>query len=165
MNTKKMWNMIAAINWAFHSKQKRGYENAKESILDHFDVDACRQIRLFVSDRKQELTKAIDAYDCVASVRVGNYGGDDSFDDMISHVVGLGEHIFGMVVDNPKLLNDIDYTESFMYCLPYEDDLKPHNPELEEAKEVIRTLIETLKEDGQFGIDVVTDALAFLRKR
>ena len=35
---------------------------------------------------------------------------------------------------------------------------------LVEAKQVIRTLIETLKEDGQFGLDVVTDALCFLRK-
>ena len=36
--------------------------------------------------------------------------------------------------------------------------------DLVEAKQVIRTLIETLKEDGQFGLDVVTDALQFLRK-
>ena len=35
--------------------------------------------------------------------------------------------------------------------------------QLAEAKQVIRTLIETLKEDGQFGLDVVTDALQFLR--
>lgn len=36
--------------------------------------------------------------------------------------------------------------------------------ELTEAEKVIRTLIETLKEDGQFGLDVVTDALGFLRR-
>jgi hypothetical protein len=34
---------------------------------------------------------------------------------------------------------------------------------LTKAEQVIRTLIETLKEDGQFGLDVVTDALDFLR--
>lgn len=36
--------------------------------------------------------------------------------------------------------------------------------DLTEAKKHIRALIETLKEDGQFGLDVVTDALDFLRK-
>jgi len=163
---KLMWSIIAQINWAARSKVQRGYEDGKEFILDNFEEGACRQLRLFVNDRHKELYERINVFENDHGT-CGNYGGDDSFGDMINHVIGLGEEVYDMIMDNPKLLDRINYVESFGYCIPYEEDLltPDESQELKDAKEVIRSLIATLEEDGQFGLDVVTDALDFLRRK
>jgi len=163
---KIMWELIARINWAARSEQKRGFDSGKQFMLENFSQDTCQQIRKFVAEKRMELSIRVDEYENDHGVRCGDYGGDDSYGDMLHHVIGLGEVVYEMIMDNPSLLDRINYVESFSYCLPYDDDFKhDDSPELAEAKKVIRTLITTLAEDGQFGLDVVTDALEFLRKK
>lgn len=54
--------------------------------------------------------------------------GDDSFGDLVSHIVGLGRAEYEAVMANPELgykrAIKRDFEECFNYCLPYDDTHK-----------------------------------------
>jgi len=116
-----MWNYIEAADWATNSQKKKGYDITKTFFLANYTQTLMAEINQFVQSRNGELNMAIEAYEADYG-RVGQYGGDDSYSDMIYHAIGLGEAYFNSVVANPKLLNDLEIVESFAYSLPYEDD-------------------------------------------
>ena len=117
-----MWKDIEEINWAERSKQRRGYEQAKRFILENFTPKRIKEIDEFISARHNDLYKRIEEYEREVGTRCGDYGGDDSFGDMINHAIGLGQEYFESVMADPTLLNDLDFVESFTYCIPYEDE-------------------------------------------
>jgi len=160
-----MWGILEQINWAKRSQDYRGYNQCKVYLLEMYTQEGCNAIRKFAEDRKAELYKRVTEYQKENNYRCGDYSGDDSFGDLLWHVVGLGEKAFNMIMENPKLLDRVKYVECFAYCLPYDSDfLEDDLRELADAKELIRALVATIQEDGQGELDVVTDALDFLRK-
>jgi bisphosphoglycerate-independent phosphoglycerate mutase (AlkP superfamily) len=84
-----MWKYIEEINWALLSKKKRGYEEGKRYMLENFTAKRGKEISEFVNDRHFELYKRIEKFEHANDTHCGNYGGDDSFGDMIHHVIGL----------------------------------------------------------------------------
>jgi len=119
-----MWKDIEEINWAERSQEQRGYENGKRYVLENFTQARCNKISEFISARFDQLYGRVEQYEQANNCHCGNYSGDDSFGDMIHHAIGLGEGYFNSVMENPKLLDELDYTESFSYCLPYESDFE-----------------------------------------
>lgn len=136
-----MWNYVEEINWAERSQESRGYESAKRYILENFTPKRIKEIDDFVRDRHNELYKRIEEFERANDTHCGNYGGDDSFGDMINHAVGLGEEYFNSVMENPMLLNDLDYVESFSYCIPFEDEYEMLKGEYHQER-AVRALIE-----------------------
>jgi len=61
-------------------------------------------------------------------------GGDDSWSDLICHVVGLGQKEYEACLENPQLFidrgNRLDYTESFCYGIPGDWELEDLAPEV-----------------------------------
>jgi hypothetical protein len=158
-----MWALIEEINWKSRSRTRRGYEGGKQFLLDNFTKETCDALRDFAKKQKNALYVRVANYESDYG-RCGNYGGDDSYDDMLWHVVGLGEDIYNMIMDNPKLLDRIDFVESFSYCLSYEYEYEKEldDPELADAKELIRALVVALIEDGQEQLEIVDHAKKFL---
>jgi hypothetical protein len=157
-----MWALIEEINWKSRSRTRRGYEGGKQFLLDNFTKETCDALRDFAKKQKNALYVRVANYESDYG-RCGNYGGDDSYDDMLWHVVGLGEDVYNMIMDNPKLLDRIDFVESFSYCFPFEDDYNEvDDPELADAKALIRALVVTLIEDGQEQLEIVDHAKKFL---
>jgi len=158
-----MWALIEEINWKSRSRTRHGYEGGKQFLLDNFTKETCDALRDFAKKQKNALYVRVANYESDYG-RCGNYGGDDSYDDMLWHVVGLGEDIYNMIMDNPKLLDRIDFVESFSYCLSYEYEYEKEldDPELRDAKELIRALVVALIEDGQEQLEIVEQAKEFL---
>jgi hypothetical protein len=50
------------------------------------------------------------------------YGGDDSFHDMISEVIGRGREFYKRVLADPTELDGMAVTENFHYNFPDDDD-------------------------------------------
>ena len=159
-----MWALIEEINWKSRSRTRRGYEGGKQFLLDNFTKETCDALRDFAKKQKDALYKRVDTYQKENNCSCGDWGGDDSFGDMLWHVVGLGEDIYNMIMDNPKLLDRIDFVESFSYCLSYEYEYEKEldDPELRDAKELIRALVVALIEDGQEQLEIVEQAKEFL---
>ena len=124
MNTlseSEIWRIIEDMDWFNHSKKNRGYYDMKEIFMKKHSVEVAIQVRKFVSQVRSVLYKAADAYEA-ANGGLGNYGGDDSFGDLLDHAVGLGEKFYNAMLDQPKLLGRLDYVENFCYGIPYDDD-------------------------------------------
>ena len=66
-----------------------------------------------------ELVNAYNVATTDTGERYGNYGGDDSFSDMIHHVMGLGQEYYNAVQADFSLLDRLEPVESFAYCIPY----------------------------------------------
>lgn len=117
-----MWKYIEEINWANRSQQKRGYEDGKMYMLENFTKKRCEEIRDFVDKRMFELYNRVNAFEKENNVHCGDYGGDDSFGDMLHHVIGLGEAKFNEIMEDPSKLDGMNYVESFSYCMPDDED-------------------------------------------
>ena len=150
-----MWKDIEEINWEVHSKKSRGYEEAKLYILRNFTKSRCTKIREFVNERFDDLYEFIQTFEYVNDTHCGDYGGDDSFGDMIHHVIGLGEDKFEEIMKDPSKLNGMDYTESFSYCLPYGDDFELLKPDyhLDRARQSIVELARIVAENKPLSIE------------
>lgn len=152
-----MWKYIEEINWAVLSKKKRGYEKGKRYMLENFTAKRGKEISDFVGERFSELYKRINEYEQANDCHCGMYGGDDSFGDMIHHVIGLGELNFNAIMKDPTLLNCLESVESFSYCMPYDEDYKMLSEDyhVNRAKEAVKELVRIATENKPSGQDVM----------
>jgi len=153
-----MWKYIEEINWSELSKVKRGYELGKRYMLENFTQKRCKEIDAFVRERHNELYKRIEEFERANDTHCGDYGGDDSFGDMIHHVIGLGETKFNEIMEDPSKLNGMDFVESFSYVMPYDDDFLLMNPDAhtDRAMGAMVELVRILKDNKPSGDDVRT---------
>lgn len=145
-----MWAFIEAANWAKRSQEKRGYEAVKKFLMDTYTQAVNKKIVAFIDERFGELDDAIVAYEKRTGVRAGGYGGDDSYGDMISHAIGLGQEYFETVLAYPVHLEGLDFVESFAYCLPHDDDYEKLEPDFRKARgvEAIQEIARIIKDNN-----------------
>jgi len=153
-----MWKYIEEINWSELSKRKRGYEDGKRYMLENFTQKRCNEISDFVHLRWRELYSCIEDYERANDTHCGEYGGDDSFGDMLHHVIGLGEEKFIEIMADPSKLNGMEYVESFSYCMPYDDDfeLMGSDEHMERAQKAVSELARIVSQNKPSGDDVRT---------
>lgn len=152
-----MWKYIEEINWSELSKKKRGYEEGKRYMLENFTLKRSKEINDFVNKCFSKLYKRIEEFEQANDTHCGSYGGDDSFGDMIHHIIGLGEATFNEMMEEPSKLNDIEFVESFSYCMPYEEDYKMLNEDyhVDRAKKAVVELARMVTENSPSGQDVM----------
>lgn len=119
------WDIVDKLNWKdncnkhIEELQQKFYElcNGNIYVMEYF-------FKVFLS-YKDAVGYAIDEYDLTEnSLRCSGYffkGGDDSFDDLCSHIVGMGKDVTLAVIAHPgKAAEYFDkYVESFAYCFHY----------------------------------------------
>lgn len=156
-NENLMWAIIEQINWAERSQERRGYENGKLFLMENHTPATCEALSKFVAEKRVELSIRVDEYENDNGVRCGDYGGDDSYGDMLHHVIGLGQKAYGMITADPTLLNRIKYVESFSYCLPYSDDweMLDANKHEDRARAAVNVLHEILMNNKPSSGDVL----------
>lgn len=152
-----MWDYVEEINWALLSKKKRGYKAGKLYMLENFTAKRGKEISDFVNERFSELYKCIEKFERANDTHCGGYGGDDSFGDMIHHVIGLGEAKFNEIMEDPSKLNGMDFVESFSYCMPYKEDYKmlKEDYHVDRAKTAVVDLARIVTENAPSGQDVM----------
>lgn len=110
------WDLVEQCNW----KTNKDYEQIYKFLKGKLSKEECELFRDTFRKHKSRLYKILD---CV----VKNLG-DDSFDDLLSHIIGLGEDYYSKVVRNPLLAKtraeNYDFEESFAYCIPFPSDYK-----------------------------------------
>jgi len=122
MTIHKFWEIVRHIDWVTNCRNHRYYDAAKNMLMDKYSYETMREFSNMFDKLKTELGGRISDHDSVIAGRVGNYSGDDSFDDMISHVIGCGEGTYNTVMLNPLVLNEMEFVESFAYCIPHAGD-------------------------------------------
>ncbi len=127
MNTVKSkpnsfyWNIIASMGWAeaTMSGERRPYERIKREFMETYSEQVAQDFGEWYRLMYRQLVNAYDGDPRANEERYGNFSGDDSFGDMMDHVMGLGETYYDHVIANFKLLNKLQPVESFSYCIPH----------------------------------------------
>jgi len=152
-----MWKLIEAMNWEKYSKEYRGYYEVASNLSETHTKEVIEEMQEFVTARVHELCICIDTYEKANNTRCGEYGGDDSFSDMVCHVVGLGEAKFNEIMNDPKKLNGMEFVESFSYCFPRSDEFEYINQDYhtKRALMAINELTRILNENKPGSSDVM----------
>lgn len=128
------WNIIAGMGWATATLGDSRVDTSamKREFMETYSEKIASDFSTWYAAKYNELVNAYDAASKESGKRYGNFGGDDSFGDMMDHVMGLGEEYYNTVMADFKLLNNLEPVESFSYCIPYTskgmndyDNLKP----------------------------------------
>ena len=115
------WNIIESMGWAeaTMSGEHRPYERIKREFMETYSEKVAVHFNTWYAAMYRQLVDAYDAARKESGERYGNFGGDDSFDDMMNHVMGLGQEYYNAIMANFKLLNKLEPKESFAYCIPH----------------------------------------------
>lgn len=148
-DNKIMWAIIEGMNWAGRCNESRIYDTMKIEFMRRYREETAKNVQDFVTARYSELYKEYNKFSETGST-AGHFGGDDSFSDMMHHVIGMGEKTFKSVMKDMNKLNKIKFVESFSYALPYSDDYKHTNDDfhVERAKLCIKELANVVNEES-----------------
>lgn len=116
MTSERFWDLIESIDWP-----RDDYEEAKVDLLMNVAPNEVKELRDELGKRTGILRTLFDqAYD---ETDANFYVSGDGFDDLVNHVVGLGEEEYERVLDEPELLlkryNEGDFVESLSYAIPH----------------------------------------------
>jgi len=165
MKTLKHWDIVNSINWSENCEQHRYYETAKRELMRRYSVETMEHFDNFVRAKYRELVQRLEQFAQDNNVGIpGEFSGDDSFDDMVNHVIGRGETFYNSVMENPELLNGMHFVESFSYCVPSKHDYKylASDYHKEQAVECINDLARIVRENNPDAddLDTIKDIMA-----
>lgn len=110
MTEDQFWSIVDEIGWP-----EVHYDEAKRRFMERHGISVAEEFRDWLMHLKGRLRRAGD----VQAVC-------DSWDDLLVHVVGLGEKEYYRTIQSPQLLFEreasFDYQESFAYCVPFDED-------------------------------------------
>jgi len=134
MNRDEFWAIVESVGWGtIDTDYERGKQVLLKALPTLEECDAFGQHRLHV---KQALSNAIDSWCALRDTSLGL--GDDGFNDLCAHIVGLGREEYERNLADPSLAQkraeSYGFEESFAYCEPHDTDYEPL--EIQLAREV-----------------------------
>lgn len=143
MNTAildEFWSEVEKIKWAKNADA----DKIKARLLREWSPEKAGRMREAFSYIKHQLYVRLD--------KVVQSCGDDGFDDLLSHIIGMGRDVYNANMEDPSLaqqrLRRGDVSESFAYCIPYEGDFKMRDPKVyQERAERVRDALKALTQD------------------
>jgi len=129
----EFWKMVAKIGWG---TKTTNYEAIKAAILNKYHTkQEIEGIHDTFGKLKDRLYRRLDEWMELNAPDLDNRGwgtGDDGFDDLCSHIIGLGKKEYDAVMKDPKLAWDRarkgQYKESFSYAIPWDRDMDLQDP-------------------------------------
>lgn len=130
MNELTFWKIVAKAQWgetvglAAVSESPVDYDKCKEALREHLPTSelmtAFREIK---RRRFNSLSHSLRATERT----LGEMGlGDDGFDDLVHHIIGLGHMEFEANLADPTMAwtrgHNGMFVESFAYCIPHSED-------------------------------------------
>jgi len=121
MSEAEFWKITEPFGWG---KKTKDFKAIKKALMKKLSPDQAEALQ----NRYTELTSTV--YDKLLPIIQESevWIGDDSLDDLVAHIVGMGKKEYNAVTKNPllglKRAEERDYEESFSYALPSEEDYK-----------------------------------------
>lgn len=110
-NKNLNWKLIEDINWGYLIKQypQHPYDYVGDYCVENFTLRETILLQNFVVEKRRELQKKLQTH--IKGI------GDDSFWDLCSHIVGLGESVYNLCLKYPKIAEILiqDKVENFEY--------------------------------------------------
>ena len=116
----KFWELVSQVNWA----SDHNYTRIKVELMKNLTPEAQEEYSNLFTKIRGRLGSKIDKY-CEDN-ETSTHCSDDSFSDLLSHIVGLGKAEFDKVMADPELGvqrgQKGKYRESFSFSVPYQSD-------------------------------------------
>ncbi len=110
-NKNLNWKLIEDINWGYLIKQypQHPYDYVGDYCVENFTLRETILLQNFVVEKRRELQEKLQTH--IKGI------GDDSFWDLCSHIVGLGESVYNLCLKYPKIAEILiqDKVENFEY--------------------------------------------------
>lgn len=110
-NKKLQWKLIEEINWGYLIQQypQYPYDKVGEYCTENFTLRETILLQNFVVEKRKELQNILQ--NKIKGI------GDDSFWDLCSHIVGLGESVYNLCIKYPEIAQILvkDKVENFEY--------------------------------------------------
>lgn len=149
----EFWDEVAKIGWS----KKADIKAIEKKLLKSWAPEKAERMREVFDEMHGQLYEVLDQK--VEGV------GDDGFNDLLAHIVGMGKEEFERNLADPTLAQKRadadDYEESFAYVLPHEDTYECLKPAtyVKQAKEIITELKKGLKDDRFVPVYPAIEAL------
>lgn len=118
----RFWNLVEQIGWGTDTTE---YYSAMCGLLHCLSDEQAREVNDIFSFLKNLLYRTLDDHEkeLLSSGMAGYECSDDSFSDLICHIIGLGKNEFEKCMKNPisaiERARSRNFKESFSYCFPY----------------------------------------------
>lgn len=117
----EFWDFVRKTGW----NRDQDYDRIKKMMLRTMTPESVKEMRGRFDDLYNILDRKIN--DKVEGV------GDDSYSDLVSHIIGMGKKLYNEVLQDPsiaqKIIDAHAYKESFSYAFPYDDDWEKNDPQ------------------------------------
>jgi hypothetical protein len=118
VSDEEMWKLIDTIGWGTRTYD---YNKVQHWLHDNYREEKIDEFHTWVNDKVEELKEDLEIY--AEPNNVSDYydiGGDDSFDDLASEIVGRGKEYYQKVQQNSDIAAELgksgEYQENFQYC-------------------------------------------------
>jgi len=112
------WECVAEIGWPKCESSK-----VSKDLLFAWTPEFAESFRKRLDRRQGEISRAFEKYEEDGFEERDYWLGDDSFGDLMGHMVGLGKEAYEAALADLSLVVERarsgDYKESFSYCIPY----------------------------------------------
>lgn len=143
---KSYWREIEEMGWG---KSSVNYEALSREFHTKWGKPKMQEVRKFVGEKVGELYVRCNEWKKKTNARL-DIGSDDGFNDVLYHIVGLGEAAFWLAMANPRLIekrynsthrNKEGYTESFAYAFHEPENSKPVPPPVKPSKSAMHMMM------------------------
>ena len=144
------WGAVDAGGWG---RKTTDHKKVKNTLLGLMGRSEANQFEARFRKLQHDLQRHLNAWERKTSNRLPV--GDDSFDDLTSHIIGMGRKEYESVLRDPALAleravapygSKDGYSESFAYAIPDEADYKVNLSRYEKwAKKAMREYMEASK--------------------
>jgi hypothetical protein len=125
MTDEKFWDIVAHMGWDLSNN----YDATRKTFAKNYTKRECEEFCTIFSDKKAELSKAVEVYLASPGYRSELSLGDDGYSDLLCHIIGLGRKEYEYAIRQPysawNRAKAGDYRESFSYCIPSPDECLP----------------------------------------
>lgn len=164
MNDATFWEIVAKVDWpGLCRTEKKPCNAGKERLLKLLPtLQDSKDFSDVLGRMQRHLMNALSQWEEQDSNKRSLGVSDDGFSDLTSHIVGCGEEHYKAVFGDPWLAHKRaharygtteGYTESFSYCVPYEDDYDTAEVKLERAQSGLDHWIEKLVSDPDYSVN------------
>jgi predicted DNA-binding transcriptional regulator AlpA len=111
ITVKQMWSIIKEIGWGTKTTD---YEKIQEWLVKNYTIEQIQQFEDLCRTKKSKLYECLKDKAFKSQLSIG-YTGDDGFDDLCAHIVGMGKECFDKAMKERDVPTGFKYEENFFY--------------------------------------------------
>ncbi len=123
MSVQEFWNLTEPYGWG---TKTRDYKAIKKDLMSKLTPEQANEMRATFDQLKGKLYHVVTKFE--KDNHVSADVGDDSFSDLLCHIIGLGKAEYEECLKDPMRVVERGqkgkFTESFGYALPWKADYK-----------------------------------------